>query len=72
MAICTPTHRMEPREAVALVENMTDRALSGEVSQVVTMEAPEWPQLPDDLRRASDGRSVYTGRAAPGTAPAFR
>ena len=60
MAICTPTHRMEPRDAVRLVESMTDRALSGEVSQVVTMEAPEWPQLPDDLRRTSDGRSVYT------------
>jgi conjugative relaxase-like TrwC/TraI family protein len=56
---------MDPAAAVDLVHDMTDRAIAGEAEQVVCLDAPEWPPLPDYLRRDLDGRSVYT---RPGTA----
>ena len=58
------SHAMAPADAVALVNQLTDRALAGDAGQVVSLEAPEWPPVPDYLRRELDGRSVYT---RPGT-----
>jgi conjugative relaxase-like TrwC/TraI family protein len=55
---------MAPAAAVGLLHQMTDAALAGATEPVVCLEAPQWPPLPDYLRRASDGRSVYT---RPGT-----
>jgi hypothetical protein len=39
---------------------LTEEALSGRTSEVVCLEAPEWPPLPASLRRQLDGRSIYT------------
>jgi flagellar biosynthesis GTPase FlhF len=45
--------------AAALLTNLAERALAGGAGeQVLALEAPEWPRVPDSLRRA-DGRSVY-------------
>src|SRR5258708_17045471 len=38
--------------------------MAGVAEPVVCLDAPEWPPLPDYLRRDLDGRSVYT---RPGT-----
>jgi TrwC relaxase/AAA domain len=59
------TRNMCPDAAVALLHELADVALSGEVEQVVCLEAPEWPPVPEYLLRDLDGRSVYT---RPGTA----
>ena len=45
-------------------DQLTDRALAGEAGQVMSLDAPEYPQVPGYLRRELDGRSVYT---RPGT-----
>ena len=58
------TRSMAPEAAVALLHELADEALAGSVEQVVCLEAPQWPPLPDYLRRPLDGRSVYT---RPGT-----
>ena len=58
------TRRMAPEAAVTLLHQLADEALAGSVEQVVCLDAPEWPPLPDYLRRELDGRSVYT---RPGT-----
>jgi len=55
---------MTPETAVALLHELADEALAGSVEDVVCLEAPQWPPLPDYLRRPLDGRSVYT---RPGT-----
>lgn len=55
---------MTPREAVGLVHALTTEALTGAVEQVVSTASPEYPALPDGLRRELDGKSVYT---RPGT-----
>ena len=55
-----PASNMEPEAAVALLAELTDQAIASEFGRVVAMEAPEWPALPDYLRREIDGRSVYT------------
>ena len=62
MAACLPdeARTMEPGAAVALLHDLTARALAGETEQVLCLEAPEWPPLPDYLRRDLDGRSIYT------------
>ncbi|HEX3922112.1 MAG TPA: MobF family relaxase [Streptosporangiaceae bacterium] len=57
-------YAMTPEDLVALVHDLTDRAIAGEVEQVLCLDAPEWPPLPDHLRRDLDGRSIYT---RPGT-----
>jgi hypothetical protein len=45
--------------AAALLTGLADRVLAGGASQrVLALEAPEWPTVPEPLRRA-DGRSVY-------------
>ena len=66
MADCMPleAHRMKPAAVVALLHDMTDRAIAGEAEQVVCLDAPEWPPTPEYLRRELDGRSDYT---RPGT-----
>ena len=53
-------HLMAPADAVALLHDMTSRTLAGEAEQVICLEAPEWPPVPDYLRRDLDGGSVYT------------
>lgn len=55
---------LPPERAVSLLHELTDRALGGETEQVACLDAPEWPPLPDYLRRDLDGRSIYT---RPGT-----
>ena len=50
--------------AASLLPALADRALAGEAGEeVLTLEAPEWPRVPDALRRA-DGRSVYRPHGA--------
>ncbi|HUY45105.1 MAG TPA: MobF family relaxase [Streptosporangiaceae bacterium] len=47
--------------AVALLADLARRVLSGgagEGEEILALEVPEWPRVPDALRRA-DGRSVY-------------
>jgi AAA domain/TrwC relaxase len=51
--------RMDPDLAVTLLDELATEATSGRVHEVVSMEAPEWPVLPESLRREVDGRSVY-------------
>jgi TrwC relaxase len=47
------------RAAAAQLESLAARVLAGEAGrEVLCLEAPEWPRVPDRLRRA-DGRSVY-------------
>jgi conjugative relaxase-like TrwC/TraI family protein len=58
------TRQMTPSTAHTLLVDLADEALSGSIEHVVSLEAPEWPPLPDSLRRDLDGRSVYT---RPGT-----
>ena len=42
-----------------ILEDLTDRALAGQAGEdVLRLDAPEWPQVPDTLRRAS-GESIY-------------
>ena len=57
-------HAMAPADAVALINQLTDRAIAGEAGHVMSLDAPEYPQVPGYLRRELDGRSVYT---RPGT-----
>jgi hypothetical protein len=59
------TRSMAPEAAVALLHELADEALAGgSAEEVVCLEAPQWPPLPDYLRRPLDGRSVFT---RPGT-----
>ena len=45
--------------AAALLAGLADRVLAGGAGQqVLALEAPEWPRVPESLRRA-DGRSIY-------------
>ncbi|MHB1430528.1 MAG: MobF family relaxase [Streptosporangiaceae bacterium] len=55
---------MDPAAAEALLQSLADEALAGDVEQVICLDAPEWPPLPEYLRRELDGRSAYT---RPGT-----
>ncbi|MGO8958696.1 MAG: MobF family relaxase [Streptosporangiaceae bacterium] len=64
LAMPTETRRMAPEAAVALLQDLADEAVSGSFEQVVCLEAPEWPPVPQHLRRELDGRSAYT---RPGT-----
>jgi hypothetical protein len=41
-----------------LLAELADRCLAGEFEPVACLEAPQFPRVPDELRRA-DGRSVY-------------
>ena len=52
------------RSAAALLEQLAERVLAGAAGeQVITLTAPEWPVVPDELRRA-DGRSIYRPHGA--------
>ena len=64
LALPAQTRNMAPDDAVALLDDLADLALSGQVEPVVCLEAPQWPPLPAALIRGLDGRSVYT---RPGT-----
>ena len=63
-ALPAEAHAMRAADAVALVAQLTDRAIAGEAGQVMSLDAPEYPVVPEYLRRELDGRSVYT---RPGT-----
>jgi len=54
------TRQMSPEEAQELLLGLAEEALSGRTGMVACLEAPEWPPLPQPLRRELDGRSVYT------------
>jgi len=42
-----------------LLEDLADRAIAGQAGEeVLRLDAPEWPRVPDSLRRA-DGESIY-------------
>ena len=57
-------HATSPEQAAQLLEDLAARALRGEAGeQVRRLDAPEWPRVPDSLRRA-DGESVYTPHGA--------
>jgi len=60
LAMPAEARPVDPGAAVALLHSLAGRALAGEFEQVVPLDAPEWPALPDYLRRELDGRSVYT------------
>ncbi|MGO8895114.1 MAG: hypothetical protein ACLQB1_36265 [Streptosporangiaceae bacterium] len=60
---------MHPEESQELLLGLADEALAGRTGDVVCLEAPEWPPLPQSLCRELDGRSVYSGRASRGTPP---
>src|SRR5262249_31439426 len=46
-------------DAWQMLEDLTDQALAGEAGEdVLRLDAPEWPRVPDALRRAS-GESIY-------------
>lgn len=50
--------------AASLLPALADRALAGEAGEeVLTLEAPEWPRVPEALRRL-DGCSVYRPHGA--------
>jgi hypothetical protein len=55
---------IDPEDLVALIGELADEAIGGRHEPVVSIAAPEWPAQPDCLRRALDGRSVYS---RPGT-----
>ena len=50
----------DPAAAVALIEALTDQAIASLYEPVQEVTNPDWPVLPDHLRREVDGRSVYT------------
>ncbi len=54
------TRQMSPAEAQELLLGLADEALSGRTGDAVCLEAPEWPPLPQSLRRELDGRSIYS------------
>jgi hypothetical protein len=57
--ICRDNHA-----ATVLLEQMADRALAGAAGErVLALTAPEWPRVPEVLRRA-DGHSIYRPHGA--------
>ena len=51
-------------DAVQILNDLADRALRGEAGEEVRrLDAPEYPRVPDSLRRA-DGESIYTAHGA--------
>jgi hypothetical protein len=56
-----PDHAIgrDQEHAWHLLEQLADRALVGQAGEeVCRLDAPEWPRVPDSLRRA-DGESIY-------------
>ncbi|MHB1596621.1 MAG: AAA family ATPase [Streptosporangiaceae bacterium] len=61
-----PDHALgrDQEHAWAYLENLADRALAGQAGEdVLRLDAPEWPPVPDSLRRA-DGESIYRPHGA--------
>jgi hypothetical protein len=59
-----PDHAIsqDQEHAWQLLEELTARALAGDAGEeVCRLDAPEWPRVPDSLRRAN-GESVYRAR----------
>ena len=65
LVLPTETRRMSPQAAQELLLGLAEEALSGRAGDVMCLDTPEWPPLPQSLGRELDGRSVYT---RPGTA----
>ena len=58
----------DQEDAWQILTNLADRALADEAGEeVLRLDAPEWPRVPDSLRRANGGAS--TGRTAPRCTP---
>jgi conjugative relaxase-like TrwC/TraI family protein len=54
----------DQEHAWQLLENLTDRTLAGQAGEdVLRLDAPEWPCVPDNLRRAN-GQSIYRPHGA--------
>jgi conjugative relaxase-like TrwC/TraI family protein len=56
-----PDHAIgqDQKHAWQLLETLADRAVAGEAGEsVCRLDAPEWPRVPDSLRRAN-GESIY-------------
>ena len=56
-----PDHAIgqDQEHAWQLLEQLTDRAVAGQAGEeVCRLDAPEWPRVPDTLRRAN-GESIY-------------
>ena len=56
-----PDHAIgrDQEHAWQLLEQLTDRAVAGQAGEeVCRLDAPEWPRVPDSLRRAN-GESIY-------------
>jgi TrwC relaxase/AAA domain len=56
-----PDHAVghDQEHAWRLLEELTDRAIAGQAGEeVLRLDAPEWPRVPDTLRRAN-GESIY-------------
>jgi TrwC relaxase len=63
LALPPETRQMSPEEAQELLLGLAEEALSGRTGTVACLEAPEWPPLPQPLRRELDGRSrVHAAR----------
>ncbi len=60
LALPAESRSLDPAAAVALVQDVTDRAIAEEFQAVTELTAPEFPATPDYLRRDLDGRSVYS------------
>ena len=64
-ALPAQSRQMAPAALEQLTREVTEVGAARRVRAVVSLDAPEWPPLPEYLRRADlDGRSVYT---RPGT-----
>src|SRR5258706_1432573 len=60
LALPSQSRDLDPAEAVAQVQELTDRAIAGEFQAITELTAPEFPATPEYLRRDLEGRSVYT------------
>jgi hypothetical protein len=66
IAMHLPDHAVagSSADAVQLLNDLADRALRGEAGEgVARIDAPEYPRVPESLRRA-DGESIYTAHGA--------
>lgn len=57
------TAPMDDDEAGGLLPALVNRVLAGEAGRVILLEAPEWPAVPESLRRRN-GESMFTAHHA--------
>jgi len=57
------TAPMDDDEAAGLLPALADRVLAGEAGRVILLEAPEWPPVPESLRRRN-GESMFSAHYA--------